>query len=474
MLTNEAATTDSTKIQKLPRIVIGAPHGHSGKTTISIGLVGALAKSGTIVQPFKKGPDYIDPSWLSHSAGRSCRNLDCYWLESQQIISSLVAAGKTADIAVIEGAMGLFDGVDLKGTGSTAQIARITQSPVVLVVDTTRMTRSVAPLVLGFMNFDPAIKIAGVILNKIARSRHETMLRSAIEEYCGIPVLGAVPRNAYSLFPERHLGLVPVSEHMSVIEAVNDNIDIARKYLNLQAIVDIAETAPPLPEYERRCGQGVHSQVRIGVIRDQAFTFYYPENIEALELAGAELIYINSQKDRRLPDIDGLYIGGGFPEFFGEEIQANDSLRKDIKDAADYGLPIYAECGGLMYLGRKLSWQGQQWDMCGVLPFDVVLEKKPQGHGYTLMEPLQHNPFFTAGVPIKGHEFHHSRLINLGSDIQYAYRVLRGHGIDGEHDGMLYKNTFAAYNHIHALANPDWARNFVTACSAPSHNYKAC
>ena len=216
----------------IPRIVIGAPHGHSGKTTISIGLVGALRQQGNIVQPFKKGPDYIDPSWLTYAAGRGCRNLDCYWFEDQQIVSSLIKASSDADIAVIEGAMGLFDGVDVQGTGSTAQIARITHSPVILVVDATRMTRSVAALVLGFMKFDPQLTVAGVILNKIARPRHEKMLRSAIEEYCGIPVLGAVPRNAYSVFPERHLGLVPVAEHQSVQEAVSKNIAIAAEYLD--------------------------------------------------------------------------------------------------------------------------------------------------------------------------------------------------------------------------------------------------
>ena len=453
-------------VQPIPRVVIGAPHGHSGKTTISIGLVGALSQGGYTVQPFKKGPDYIDPSWLTYSAGRACRNLDCYWFDHNQILASLGNASADADIAVIEGAMGLFDGVDLQGTGSTAQIARITQSPVILVVDTTRMTRSIAPLVQGFMNFDPHVRVAGVILNKIARSRHENMLRAAIEEYCGIPVLGAVPRNAYSVFPERHLGLIPVAEHTSVQEAVQQNIEIAKQYLDLDGILQVARSAAPVVYNSTSTRAASSPSARIGVIRDQSFTFYYPENLEALEMAGAELVYINSLNDKKLPLIDGLYIGGGFPECFAAQLEANTSLREDIREAAEGSMPMYAECGGLMYLGRRLFWQGNSYAMCGVLPFDVAVEKKPQGHGYTSMKVMTDNPFFPVGAEIQGHEFHHSRVINSDAMLSFAYDVNRGHGIDGKRDGILYRNTFATYNHIHALANPDWALRFVNQASS--------
>lgn len=474
MFTQQTGYTEQ-KMQSIPRIVIGAPHGHSGKTTVSIGLVGALRQSGYIVQPFKKGPDYIDPSWLTYAAERGCRNLDCYWFDQEQILSSLTRAGHTADISVIEGAMGLFDGVDIQGTGSTAQVARYTQSPVILVVDTTRMTRSIAPLVLGFMHFDVNVRIAGVILNKVARSRHEKMLRAAIDEYCGIPVLGAIPRNAYSVFPERHLGLVPVAEHTSVHNAVQQNIEIAKQYLDLPSILEIANSASPV-----LCNGQVHSLVvnkpvtRIGIIRDSSFTFYYPENLEALEQAGAELVYINSLSDRQLPDIEGLYIGGGFPECFAEQLEANSSLRSDIRRAAESRMPIYAECGGLMYLGRNLMWQGNQYAMCGVFPFDVVVEKKPQGHGYTAMRVTEDNPFFPTGSIIKGHEFHHSKVVNCASDLVYGYQVQRGHGINGQQDGVLCRNTFATYNHIHALAHPEWAQRFVEHAVTWKQHSKAC
>lgn len=445
----------------IPRVVMGAPHGHSGKTTISIGLVGALRETGLAVQPFKKGPDYIDPSWLGFAAGRTCRNLDRFWMDEGQIRFSLQNGSAGADIAIIEGAMGLFDGVDLAGTGSTAQVARITASPVILVVDVTRMTRSVAPLVLGFMNFDPAVHIRGVILNKVARPRHEAMLRAAIQEYCGIPVLGAIPKNAYSVFPERHLGLVPAAEHDSVREAIAANIGVARQHLDLAQIRQLAETAPPLQLEAPALPTKVPATVRIGVISDAVFTFYYPENLEALACAGAELVYINSLEDPALPPVDGLYIGGGFPEVFGGVLAANEGLRNAIKAASLGGLPIYAECGGLMFLGRSIIWEGNRYPMCGIFDFDVVIEGKPQGHGYTEMRSLPGNPFFPPGTCIKGHEFHHSRVINADPKLRYTYEVLRGEGIGEKRDGVMCRNTFATYHHIHAIANPDWAPRFV-------------
>ncbi|SDF08410.1 cobyrinate a,c-diamide synthase [Sporolituus thermophilus] len=457
----------------VPRVVIGAPHGHSGKTTISIGLVGALRQRGVNVQPFKKGPDYIDPSWLGYAAGRPCRNLDCYWMTAPQIWQVLAQGSSGADIVIIEGAMGLFDGVDLQGTGSTAQIARITQSPVILVIDTTRMTRSIAPLVLGFMHFDPEVKIGGIILNKVARARHEAMLRAVIKEYCGIPVLGAIPKNVNSFFPERHLGLVPAAEHQQVQEAVGRNIEIAAKYLDLPAIIELARTAPSLPTISAHARTAVSPMVKIGVVRDQAFTFYYPENLEALIAAGAELVYIDSMKNQMLPPIDGLYIGGGFPEVFGEAIEANFALRRSIRRAAEQGMPIYAECGGLMYLGRKILWGNREFEMCGVLPIDVVMEKRPQGHGYTLMTVERDNPFFMTGTQVKGHEFHHSKVINIGDGVDFVYRVERGFGINGQWDGILYRNTFAAYNHIHAVNNTEWAQRFVAGAAAYRKGRKA-
>jgi cobyrinic acid a,c-diamide synthase len=453
------------QLGNVARLVIGAPHGRAGKTTVGIGLIGALRDRGYTVQPFKKGPDYIDPSWLGYVAGRPCRTLDGYWMNASQIRTALVEGAAGADLAIIEGAMGLFDGIDIAGTGSTAQIARLTRTPVILVVDATRITRSVAPVVLGFMNFEPDVTIAGVIFNNVARCRHESMLRAAVEEYCGIPVLGAIPKNACRVLPERHLGLVPVAEHGAVRAAVAGHTAVAAHHLDVEAIVKIAAQAQVLAA-DTAYGKVCPPVARIGVIRDPAFTFYYPENMEALAAAGAEVISINSMTDIRLPAVDGLYIGGGFPEVFGEAIAANTGLRCSIRRAAEDGLPIYAECGGLMYLGREIVWNGRAFPMCGVLSFTAAVGKEPQGHGYTLMRSLAGNPFFVPGTEVKGHEFHHSRLLGIAPGVRYTYEVIRGHGVDGRRDGILYKNTFATYNHLHATANPGWAKRFVAMAAA--------
>ncbi|MDK2888579.1 cobyrinic acid a,c-diamide synthase [Desulfofundulus australicus DSM 11792] len=449
----------------IPRLVIGAPRGRSGKTTVTIGLLAALVRHlKLVVQPFKKGPDFIDPGWLSRVAGRACRNLDSYLMSGETIRYSLLRHSRDADMAVVEGAMGLFDGVDLEGSGSTAEIARIIAAPVILVVDTTRMTRSVAPLVQGFMRFDPRIKVAGVVLNRVARRRHEQMLRGALEKYCGIPVLGVIPKGKKMVIPDRHLGLVPAGERDELEQALEEIARVARECLDLEGILAVARQAPPL---EMAAGGDApddgmpDNKPVIGVFRDRAFSFYYPENLEALQEAGARLVYIDALRDPDLPQVDALYIGGGFPEVFAGQLEANEGLRKSVLRAVEAGLPVYAECGGLMYLGRQIFWQGRSYRMCGALPFDVVMEDRPCGHGYEVVEVTGENPFFPAGSVIKGHEFHHSRLVNVDRDVRFAYRVLRGSGIDGERDGVVYRNVLASYNHIHALATPRWAEALV-------------
>ena len=369
----------------LPRLVIAAPQGRSGKTTVSVGLMAALVARGLAVQSFKKGPDFIDPSWLTRVTGRQCRNLDCFLMEEDRLRASFALNARDADISVLEGAMGLFDGVDLEGSGSTAEIARILDAPVLLVVNAARMTRSVAPMVAGFQKFDPAVNIAGVILNNVARARHESMLRAAVEKYCGLPVLGAMPKGGDFRIPDRHLGLVPAAENEELHRAVAALGEAAAACLDLGAILALARAAPPLPAPEEsRAGRvrlddrqslclGGGERPLIGVFYDRAFTFYYPENLEALAGAGASVMPLDALCEERLPDVDGLYIGGGFPEVFAGELEANRALRRDVRGKIEEGLPVYAECGGLMYLGRTLTWRGRAWRMCGALPFDVVM-----------------------------------------------------------------------------------------------------
>ncbi|MBI5304557.1 MAG: hydrogenobyrinic acid a,c-diamide synthase (glutamine-hydrolyzing) [Chloroflexi bacterium] len=450
-----------------PRVVIAAPQGRSGKTTVTVGLCAALASRGLIVQPFKKGPDYIDPSWLSEAASRPCRNLDPFLMGRETVEAAFSRGARGADLAIIEGAMGMYDGADLEGSGSTAMLARWLAAPILLVVNAQRVTRSVAALVQGYQHFELDTRIAGVILNNVARARQQELMTQAIEKYCGIPVVGILPRDESLTIPDRHLGLVPRAENDALVPAIAVARDAVLANFDLDAILRIAgaeEQGITGAEEQGRAG-GDNSQFairnsRIGIVRDRAFTFYYPENLDSLQDVGAELVFIDALRDAHLPALDALVIGGGFPEMFLDELQANTSLRADVRAAIENGLPVYAECGGLMYLARSITWNGKRGEMVGALSCDVEMTGKPQGHGYISIEVSKTNPFFSIGTQIRGHEFHNSRVTNL-NDPRFAYHVTRGRGIDGAHDGIVYKNVLAAYTHVHALATPEWAGAIV-------------
>ena len=461
-----------------PRLMIAATQGRSGKTTISIGICAALRQRGLSVQPFKKGPDYIDPSWLGAAAGRCCRNLDAFVMPEEEMLSSFQRACLGVDLGIIEGAMGLYDSFYPDGRGSSAHLARLLQTPVILIVNTTRMTRSVAAMVKGYQNFEPQTTIVGVILNNVSGKRHEHKLVEAIEHYCGMPILGAVSRDPGLQIAERHLGLMPIKEGSDTAFKVEKIQRGLEKYLNLDAILAVALGAHGCHISETHIPKDKAPQVQLGVLFDRAFTFYYPENLEALQRAGAYLMFIDSLNDRSLPPVDGLYIGGGFPEFFLEELEANNELRQDIAEAIEGGLPVYAECAGLMYLCRGIKWQGKLYEMVGAISGDIEIYQRPQGHGYVSAEVTRENPLLPIGLTIRGHEFHHSKLINANG-LMFAYRMRRGHGIDGVGDGIVYKNLFAAYTHLHALGTPQWAEAFVSLAlqerkSRPSFSGQKC
>jgi cobyrinic acid a,c-diamide synthase len=448
-------------------LLISSPQGHSGKTVVTIGLCNILKRKGFSVQPFKKGPDYIDPSWLTVAAGRSCRNLDLFLIPEDRLLHSFHRSCEGVNLAVVEGAMGLYDGLNSYGT--TAEIACLLNLPILLVVNTSRMTTSIAAMVKGYQLFQTDIKIAGVILNYVSGRRHEEKLRGAVEQHCGIPVVGSIPRDPDLLIAERHLGLIPSPESdgaMSLVERIGKKLE---PHLDLEGILTIAkEFRPPRPvpflsgeRNEEREDQPI--KAKIGVMRDRAFNFYYPENLEALEKEGAQLIFINSFMDR-LPEVDGLYFGGGFPEFFLDDLEKNRELREDIARAIEEGLPVYAECAGLMYLCRSIHWQGRSYEMVGIIPAEVQLSEKPEGHGYVIVEVIGENPFFPIGLTLRGHEFHHSSLSSLRG-LPFAYQVKRGQGIHHQLDGIVYKNLFASYVHLHALGTPEWAQGFVSLAS---------
>ncbi len=452
-----------------PRVLIASLRGGSGKTVISLGLVAAWRRQGCHVSPFKKGPDYIDAAWLSAAAGKPCRNLDLFLMTPDTVLRSFAAAAGPADVAVIEGNRGLFDGMDARGTYSTAELAKLLNAPVLLAVDCTKATRTIAAMVLGCQRLDPSVSLGGVILNNVAGRRHESVLREAMADISGIPVVGAVGRIPEQLFPERHLGLVPPEEHGQLSPAIELAADAVERQLDLVAIWDIARQAPVLEPYDSNPTTTVQEgqdAVRIGVFRDAAFQFYYPENLEALVQQGAVLLEISPLRDAALPDVDALYVGGGFPETAALALAGNRPFLASLRHSINSGLPVYAECGGAVFLGEKLLYEQREYPMAGVLPVVFSFDTKPQGHGYAILETVENNPFFTVGERIQGHEFHYTHMQwSAEGDLKYAFRVRRGYGFDGQRDGLCYRNVLACYTHVHALGTESWAPSVVRAAS---------
>ncbi len=455
-----------------PRIVIAALRGGSGKTILSIGIIAAWKKLGKQVSSFKKGPDYMDAGWLALAAGRPCHNLDTFLIEKEHVLHSFIIHSLRCDISVIEGNRGLYDGIDLEGSTSTAELVKLLKAPVILCIDATKTTRTMAAAVLGCIKFDPDVEIKGVILNRVAGPRHEKILRKSIEYYCDIPVLGAVPKLDWQNFPERHMGLIPTPEHSWAQDSINDVSQIADRYLDLDALAEVALGAAAIPfssdlresiRHPRFTPTGIsHPEIRIGIIKDSAFQFYYPENIEALEAAGAETIFISPLSSDTIPPVDALYIGGGFPETHARQLAQNIKFREQLKSLAEDGLPIYAECGGLMYLGEELVLDENSYPMAGVLPIVFGFSKKPEGHGYTIVTVEEKNPYFKVGAQFKGHEFHYSRVLDWrGDDKDLVFAMKRGTGFINKRDGVRYKNVLATYTHMHALGVPSWAEAMV-------------
>jgi len=455
------------------RFLISAAHKSSGKTTLSIGLAAALRTRGMTVQPFKKGPDYIDPLWLGRAAGRGCRNLD-FFLSPHDEIKAQFAHGHNADVCLVEGNKGLYDGLALDGSNSNAALARLLDLPVILVLDTRGQTRGIAPLILGYQAFDPNIRIAGVILNRLGGSRHEAKLRAVVEHYTDVPVLGGVHEDAQLAVVERHLGLMPANEAAYADQTIAAIAERVARQVDLDRLLAISATNIPLPPPPAPATLA-QPKIRVAVARDAAFGFYYTDDLDALAAAGAELIPFDTLKDAQLPPCDALFIGGGFPESFLDELAANIHLRSDIRKAIENGLPTYAECGGLMYLAQSISWQDKARPMVGVIPGDILMHAKPVGRGYVIIEPTSAHPWCHQndddGVcrrasadfchPLHAHEFHYSEIRGLPTDTRYAYTVKRGHGVDGQHDGILCHNLLASYTHLRGTAGCDWPAHFV-------------
>jgi len=457
----------------VPRVVVAGLSGDAGKTLAALAIVTAARDRGMPVRGFKKGPDYIDAAWLSWASQAPARNLDTFLAGPEGAVLGFcrhavrpMGAGRALN--VIEGNRGLFDGTDAAGTHSTAALARLLGAPVVLVINLRKMTATAAALVRGCQAMDSGLNVAGVILNQVAGLRHESVAREAIEQACGVPVLGAIPRlDDPGLLPGRHLGLVPPAEHAARAGVSGLLRRIAREYLDVDRLLACAEGAPALDDVgAANDGPGTPARalrpVTIGVVSDAAFSFYYPENLEALEERGARLERLSSLDDGTLPaGLSALYIGGGFPETHAEALAGNRPFLDSIRDAAARGLPIYAECGGLMLLARSVQWHGLRHAMAGVLAVDVHVLDAPQGHGYAVLRVDRPNPFFAVGEELRGHEFHYSRI--AGPLPGTACAVVRGTGCGDGRDAIVANAVWASYVHVHAAGTTAWADGMMRA-----------
>ncbi|MBY9078148.1 cobyrinate a,c-diamide synthase [Paenibacillus sp. HN-1] len=457
---------------KRSRIVIAGTGSGVGKTTVAIGLMAALRRRGLQVQGFKCGPDYIDPTYHTAVTGRESRNIDTWMLPTETNREIFLRASHDADISVIEGVMGLYDGKEaLSNTGSTAEIASLLASPVILVVNAQSLARSAAAVVLGYQKLDESIRIAGVIVNKCGSERHYAIVKAAIEQECGIPVVGWLKRESAPGIPERHLGLIPAIERGELADLFSETADKVEAGIDLHAILTIAEEVPELEWPKQRlfgdpAAAGSHPV--IAVANDAAFNFYYRENLELLEQYGARLIVFSPLAGDHLPEeADGLYLGGGFPEEYAAGLAANELLKRTLHKRVQEGMPLFAECGGYMYLARSITDRaGTLHVMAGLVPVDIAMQDRPAALGYREAKATRDCLLLNAGEIIRGHEFHYSRLVPSVEEVTesypYAFETTgsRGTGLEGYRSG----NLLAGYTHVHFASNPAAAERFVRRC----------
>lgn len=447
----------------IPRVVIAGTSSKVGKTMVAIGLMRALVNKGYVVQPYKVGPDFIDPGFHHLATGRYSRNLDSFMLSQSAIIETFVRNFRGADIAVIEGKTGLYDSSDaVSEKGSVAEVSKILRAPVILVANVERLNRTSAAIVLGYKVFDPEVDLRGAILNRVGSERHANKVRTAVEKLAKVKVYGVIPRKDVRM-PYRHLGLVTAYERGDIDELIDNVASIIEECVDIDAIVELANNAPPIDAFaydEREGGkENGEKDLKIGILRDEVFSFYYQDNLDELSKY-ADLVFIDSFRDRKLPDVDALYIGGGFPEVFAEQLEGNKKLRENIYEFCDSGKPVYAECGGLMYLGESIDTGESEYEMVGFLPLKTVMFKKFQAQGYSIYRAVKSCPIAKRNQNITGHEFHYSKAVLTGK-AEFAFSVKRGFGIDGRRDGIMVKNVLGNYIHVHFLSDRSIARRFV-------------
>ncbi|MBM9536494.1 cobyrinate a,c-diamide synthase [Desulfobulbus alkaliphilus] len=461
--------------EKVRSVVLAGLSGGSGKSVVTVGLVAALKNRGHDVVPFKKGPDYIDAGWMSKAAGQPCFNLDPYLMPPDAVVSTFQSHLHGNSYAIVEGNRGMYDGVNAAGDFSTGELALLLDLPVLLVVNCAKTTRTVAALVLGCQAFDPRIRFAGVILNQIATSRHESVIRLAMERYTDLPVLGVMPRLKHDIFPMRHLGVTPHQEYSNATEAVATLAALTETHFDLDAVcIEMKAVVPmPPPPVSRR--KTASAMLTIGVLRDAAFQFYYEENLEALRAGGARLILIDALCSRELPPgLDALYIGGGFPETSAPQLADNAAFRQSVYTEVEAGLPVYAECGGLIFLGRSIILRDREYSLAGVFPVTFTIAEKPQAHGYSTFIVRRANSFYPVGMRIKGHEFRYSVVKQWAGDTEdLVLEMERGTGFTDGRDGLVKNNVLALYTHVLASGTPQWAEGLIAAARRYHHGETA-
>ncbi len=433
----------------------------SGKTTVTIGLTAILSKKCKQLSLFKKGPDYIDPLWLSAASNRPCYNLDFHTMTNNEVRDLFCQKTAKSEISMVEANKGLFDGVKLNGSDSNAALAKLLGLKVILVIDCEGMTRGIAPLVNGYTSFDTKIKYHGLILNQVNGSRHEDKLIASIQKYSDIRILGSIWKNKDLIIEEQHLGLKPY-----FLES------LAHK--KIQAIKKVIRTSVDIVKFTNLCEKNHTSimptttnrlkkfkNITIGIASDKAFGFYYQDDIDKLLSHGVKIKYINTLKDKKLPCIDGLIIGGGFPELYLDKLSRNTSLKKEIKSFINNYGPTYAECGGLMYLSKSIKFKNRKYKMIGAIDGDTTMHDQPVGRGYVHLETKQKHLWLPHKKSIPGHEFHHSRLEGDFARNDFAFNVKRGYGVDGKSDGIIVKNLIATYSHIRDTSKIRWIKNFL-------------
>jgi cobyrinic acid a,c-diamide synthase len=447
-------------------IIAGTSSG-SGKTTLTLAFLAALAARGYRLAPFKVGPDFIDPGHHTRVTGATSRNLDGWMLTRDYNQKCFNRCRQKADVAVVEGVMGLYDGYDGRSeAGSTAQMAKWLNLPVLLVVDARSMARSAAALVQGFERFDAGVRFAGVIFNRIGSARHLTYLQEALAGHVDMPCLGGIPRDSSIEIPERHLGLQTADDHPLDRDIIARLAQLIETHVAMDRLLAVLEETPFSDRPSIGSGGKTVERVRIGVARDAAFCFYYPDNLELLEGFGAEIVFFSPQTHRTLPeDLDGLYFGGGYPELHAASLAANSQLRTAVRDGSRMNMPIYAECGGFMYLCDRLTdLDGKTYPMAGCFPFGTRMLTRRKALGYREIQLAELSPLGPAGLVGRGHEFHYSELSETNKSVSSIYAVTPRSGADQSTEGYRIRQTLGSYIHLHFGSNPDMARHFVNSC----------